>query len=676
MAGTTDRASTTGRRAGRPSICLAMIVRNEAHIITETLASVVAHVDHWIVVDTGSTDDTIGVVERFFAEAGVPGSVHERPWRNFGHNRTEALELARDRGDYTLMMDADDVLMGSPDLETLTAEGYNFRLDHDGFVYLRTLLFRNDRGWAYAGVLHEYPHCTDGPADIREIEGDCRIRYRSEGDRSRDPDRFDRDAAILRAAHDDDPNDPRTVFYLAQSYRDAGRPADALEWYQHRIAMGGWDQETFWAMLQRARLLDALDEQSEYVVDAYLDCWQFRPRRAEPLHDLAVRYRLAGDFHLGHLFASRAAEIEFPADEQLFIERDVYTWRARDTRAICAFYIGNYRESFDLCAELLRGDDLPEEQRPRVHENRDFSVPFVKDETLVYPAEQVAACAAAAAGTPSRPAPEPGIDAVTVTITSCRRPDLFAQTVNSFLNCVTDLDRVHRWVCVDDGSSPADRARMQEQYPFFEFIWKDRADAGHARSMNLLRDTVDTTYWLHLEDDWHFFVPGAHIGRAIDVLTTDGHLGQVLFNRTYAEALADRDLVGGVVDHPRGGPRHWIQEHFEGDALAAYFAALPPGARTNAWWPHFSLRPSLMRTSMIHDLGPFDETADHFELDYARHYTAAGHRTAGFDDIMCLHLGPLTSDRGPERAPNAYDLNDQAQFGPSPTPPTVSTPGP
>ncbi len=90
---------------------------------------------------------------------------------------------------------------------------------------------------------------------------------------------------------------------------------------------------------------------------------------------------------------------------------------------------------------------------------------------------------------------------------------------------------------------------------------------------------------------------------------------------------------------------------------------MEPGTRTNAWWPHFSLRPSLLRTAAVAEVGSFDEDAPHFELDFAHRYVAAGWSSAAFDDVTCVHLGPLTTDRGPDRAPNAYDLNGRAQFG-------------
>lgn len=85
-----------------------MIVKNEAPVIARCLASVKPWVDHWVIVDTGSSDGTQDLVRQCME--GVPGSLHERPWVDFAHNRNEALELARPHGDYLLFIDADEQL--------------------------------------------------------------------------------------------------------------------------------------------------------------------------------------------------------------------------------------------------------------------------------------------------------------------------------------------------------------------------------------------------------------------------------------------------------------------------------------------------------------------------------------------------------------------------------------
>src|SRR5262245_40841050 len=90
----------------RPTVCLSMIVKDEAHVIRRCLDSVRPLIDSWVIVDTGSTDGTQDIIRTHFAD--LPGELFERPWKDFAHNRTEALELARGRAGYVLVMDADD----------------------------------------------------------------------------------------------------------------------------------------------------------------------------------------------------------------------------------------------------------------------------------------------------------------------------------------------------------------------------------------------------------------------------------------------------------------------------------------------------------------------------------------------------------------------------------------
>ena len=82
-------------RRGGTTICLTMIVKDEAHVVGETIASVLPYISEFVVVDTGSSDGTPRLVRECFDRHELPGYVFQRPWRDFGHNRSEALQLAR-----------------------------------------------------------------------------------------------------------------------------------------------------------------------------------------------------------------------------------------------------------------------------------------------------------------------------------------------------------------------------------------------------------------------------------------------------------------------------------------------------------------------------------------------------------------------------------------------------
>src|SRR5207244_3721777 len=90
------------------TICLVMIVRNEAGVIRRCLESVKPVINHWVICDTGSTDNTPDIIRETLA--GIPGTLHRERWIDFGNNRTQALKLAKGKADYHLLLDADMTL--------------------------------------------------------------------------------------------------------------------------------------------------------------------------------------------------------------------------------------------------------------------------------------------------------------------------------------------------------------------------------------------------------------------------------------------------------------------------------------------------------------------------------------------------------------------------------------
>src|SRR5436305_221288 len=256
-----------------------MIVRDEAGVVTETIDSVAPFIDYWVIVDTGSTDDTVELIRAQFMRKGIPGELHERPWRNFGVNRTEALELAAGKADYTFVMDADDLFVGTPDLSVLGADSYQLRFGPQS-VWWRRQLFRSALPWRYEGVVHEYPTCEEARTEER-LGGEYHIVPRHLGARSEDPGKYARDAELLLAEHARKPDDTRTVFYLAQSYYSAGDARSALPWYELRVGMGDFPEEVYFSLLRRALCLKLLERPIADVAQAFLAAWESRPSRAE-----------------------------------------------------------------------------------------------------------------------------------------------------------------------------------------------------------------------------------------------------------------------------------------------------------------------------------------------------------------------------------------------------------
>lgn len=252
---------------------------------------------------------------------------------------------------------------------------------------------------------------------------------------------------------------------------------------------------------------------------------------------------------------------------------------------------------------------------------------------------------------------------VTVTITTCKRIDLFRKTMNSFMNCCLDIDKyVKEWICVDDNSSQEDRKSMQNEYPFIRFICKDDNLRSHARSMNIILSEVKTPFIFHMEDDWKFFIQKNYISECLDVITSEESYAQCLINKNYSELVTD-NISGGRYNETNNGTRYYEHEYcVSTEEKQLFIKNHGHGANCN-YWPHYSLRPSLLKTDCLINVGRYNEWAPHFEMEYSYRYFEKGYKSVFLEGIYSMHIGRLTSQRFDKTKQNAYILNDVSQFG-------------
>ncbi|MCI3269672.1 glycosyltransferase [Streptomyces cylindrosporus] len=348
------------------TLCLCMIVKNEAQVIERCLGSVRHLVDTWVISDTGSTDGTQDLVRK--ALDGIPGELREEPWVDFGHNRTANIRRARGRADYLLTLDADHVIRQDAPLPRLTAGSYMLRYDTPGTQHRFKHLMRGDWAWRYEGVTHEYP-CTDEP-DVQENLDALVIEDHADGGcRS---DKFERDARLLRRELERDPGNPRTVFYLANTERDLGHAAEAVELYERRAAMGGWPEEVYCSLLEAGILRADAEDDWPGAMDAFSRAWEARPGRLEACYELASRLRLKGRHRTAHALLVDAVGRPEP-DDLLFTRSWVYRWGLLFEFSITAYWVGDHLAALRACDTLLALPDLPEAVRRQTEINRDFS---------------------------------------------------------------------------------------------------------------------------------------------------------------------------------------------------------------------------------------------------------------------------------------------------------------
>ena len=367
-------------------ISLSMIVKNENHDhFRECLESVVPYIDYWVIADNGSTDGTQDFIREFFEEKGIPGELHEVEWVNFGHNRTEALTLCDGKAEYSLMIDADDRIVGKMELpKKMDMDGYSVKIKRGDFTWWRNQIYKTGIGWKYVGVLHEYATCEKEDGEqlkIERINGDYHLDARTLGsERNIGEDggsvgaveKYGKDAEMLEKALLEEPENTRYQFYLAQSYFDSQQWEKAEEAYAKRAKMGGWMEEVFYSIF-RVGIIKMIQQKAwPDCQDTFLQAWNVWPHRAEPLYQLAKIHRLNGNPRLAHMFAKQALEIPYPAGDILFIADDMYKWQLLDEFAAVAFYANDFENGVQasLALQKMCNDGvIPESEHARMHDN-------------------------------------------------------------------------------------------------------------------------------------------------------------------------------------------------------------------------------------------------------------------------------------------------------------------
>ena len=347
------------------TICAGLIVKNESKVIKRCLNSIKPYIDHWVVCDTGSIDDTKDIVSSELSE--IPGQLYDVPWVDFGHNRTKLLELCKGKADYVLLIDADEILLVHDESfkDQLILDSYLVKFEGD-LEWRQKKLIGNHADWKYEGVTHEF--ITSNQDNAFEPIDSISLNHFCDG--SRRPEKFEDDIRLLRRALKDEPENGRYWFYLAQCLFDLGRYKKALRAYQKRISIGGWEEETYYAAFKKALCLKRM--KPHFPINELMQAHGFRPSRFEAIYEIIKHYREEGYYDIAYSLCKR--QINRPKSQDiLFIDKTIHDYKLQDELAVCSYWVGEYEESLRLNKELLNNPYLPEIHKGRVEENKKFA---------------------------------------------------------------------------------------------------------------------------------------------------------------------------------------------------------------------------------------------------------------------------------------------------------------
>jgi glycosyltransferase involved in cell wall biosynthesis len=339
---------------------LSMIVKNESHVITRLLTSVVPIIDYWVIADTGSTDGTQDIITKFFEERGIPGQLLQVDWKDdFSYARNLSLNAIEEHVDYGIWIDADEELIQQNfDKQKILSgewDSISLRTVYGKVDYTRKNIWRTKKDFQWNGPIHEL---LSSPLEINgTVAEGLHVIVRPEGSSwTNVREKYLSHAKILEK-YTETNSDPRWVFYTAQSYRDCGENEKSIEWYLKRASIpSGFYEEIFISRFMAARLSEMIGKSKQDCTTMYQEAHTSDPVRGEAIKSLIQMYQRMGDWENAYVFSLYGTRYNrnnpYP-HRILFLDKMLYDFEMLELHALSCYYTKRFEEG-SVCYWAMR----------------------------------------------------------------------------------------------------------------------------------------------------------------------------------------------------------------------------------------------------------------------------------------------------------------------------------
>lgn len=208
-------------------------------------------------------------------------------------------------------------------------------------------------------------------------------------------------------------------------------------------------------------------------------------------------------------------------------------------------------------------------------------------------------------------------DEVTFVLTSCGRPDLLRQTLDSFL--AHNTHPIARYVLIEDSGDQTMRDFLEQHYgDLLDRIIFNEPRLGQIKSIDRAYAEVDTPYIFHCEDDFEFLRSG-FIEESLSVLRHDPAAITVWLRHLWD---CKRHKIGPRIQYTVDGVmyRHVLPKVSHGET-----------------WHGFTFNPGLRRTVDYQRVAPFQDIGHELEINYAYH--ELGYHGVVLEEGATAHAG-------------------------------------
>ena len=301
-------------------IHLSMIVKDAGDNFENVLIQNFPFFDRWTILDTGSTDNTIDIINKVLVGK-KKGKLYQEKFVDFKNSRNRCLDLCGMDSKYIVTLDDTYILQNDLRLFLNTIRGDQFADTFSIFIksndteYASNRILKSSSNIRYIYKIHEVLDPKNNINVIIPIEHCHIFDHRSEYMEKRTMDRKKYDLKILHEMIEENPDDSRPYYYLAQTNSLLNRYESALEFFLKRVdhPNEGFIQEKIDACFEAARLSNfQLQKPWEDCERLYIKTYKMDTSRPESLYFIGIHYFLKEDFKKAYEFMKKSFEIGYP----------------------------------------------------------------------------------------------------------------------------------------------------------------------------------------------------------------------------------------------------------------------------------------------------------------------------------------------------------------------------
>jgi glycosyltransferase involved in cell wall biosynthesis len=342
--------------------CIAL---NEERTLRRSMESVRGIATDYLVCDTGSTDRTVEIAKEF-------GTVQQIQFKSYAQAKNDMLDIADSMlqdGDWILLLDADESLESGAEVLQQYA-GSHFTCvsgriveRHQGVAvntYFRNRMWRARKGWRFQGAeVHEYVSgngevVTDGRIVVLHDHS-----HRTPDETAGLSNRFEHYVEVFSKAIEENPNDARSWFYLARTYKDLNRWWEAIDAYEtYLLIQNNLFVDERWQAAYDVAYLWKLQGEYEKAMTSARRAVSIDGRRNESVVLTGWMQYNRKDYRDAAATLEASLSIPYPSHVTLFLDPRMYYEFPADLLCLCYDKLHQHNKAAQLSRSLMRSGVL------------------------------------------------------------------------------------------------------------------------------------------------------------------------------------------------------------------------------------------------------------------------------------------------------------------------------